>query len=172
METWLLSNLGAFSLDLGQSAYAKERLGSSLDIAREIGDRRMEAYTLLAFGQLDIRHGEQSKAQQQLEQAIQIADEIGEYQVQREARMYLARGYLNAAYLPSARTAINEAPQYESQGYNYLLLALAGAIALRTGDSAAAREAFQAAVAQSEAQLGFSEQIYGALDAKGLAYRR
>jgi tetratricopeptide (TPR) repeat protein len=80
--------------------------------------------------------------------------------------MELARGYLYAGDFSLARTAIDEARRYESQGYNYDLMSLAGVIALRTGHSAAARETFQEAVAQAEAQLSYSEQVYGALDAK------
>jgi hypothetical protein len=83
--------------------------------------------------------------------------------------MVLACGNLYAGDLLSARNAIDEARRYESEGYNYDLLALAGVIALRTGDSDVAKEALQAAVAQAEAQLSYSEQAYGALDAKGLA---
>jgi tetratricopeptide (TPR) repeat protein len=168
-ETWLLYNIGAIHLDRGQLARAKEPLEHSLDIAREIVDRRMEAHSLNTLGNLFEKQAEWNEAQQHLKQAIQIADEIEEQQAQRRARMSLAHGYLYAGDLRSARTAIDEARRYESQGYNYNLLALAGVIALRTGDSAAAQAAFQEAVAQAEAQLSYSEQVYGALDSKGLA---
>jgi tetratricopeptide (TPR) repeat protein len=81
----------------------------------------------------------------------------------------LARARLHAGDLSSARTAINGAQRYVSQGHNPDLLALAGAIALRTGDSAAAQEAFQAAIAQAESQLSYSEGMFRSLDSKGLA---
>jgi tetratricopeptide (TPR) repeat protein len=168
-EAWLLSNIGDIYLDLGQSAYAKEHLEQSLDIARAIGDRWWEAYALLYLGRFYSEQSEWSKAQQQLEHAIRVADEIEGQDVQREARMGLTHHYLYTGDLPSACTTIDEARRYESQGYNYDLLALAGVIALRTGDSDAAQETFQAAVAQAEAQLSYSEQVYKALDSKGLA---
>jgi tetratricopeptide (TPR) repeat protein len=129
----------------------------------------MEAHSLTVLGNLLEVQGEWIQTQQHLKHAVQIADEIEARQVQCKARMYLARGYLYSGDLTSARTAIEEARRYESQGYNYILSALAGMIALRTGDPAAAMKSFQAAVAQAEAQLSYSEQVYRALDSKGLA---
>jgi tetratricopeptide (TPR) repeat protein len=168
-ESSVLASLGAMHAELDNAGRAMECYERALAIARTIGFRGMEDVSLLKLGQLFTRHGEQSKAQQHLNYAIEIADEIEVQQAQREARMSLAQGYLFAGDLPSARTAIEEARRYESEGYNYALMALAGVIALRTGDSAAAQEASQAAVAQAEAQLSYSEQVFEALDAKGLS---
>jgi tetratricopeptide (TPR) repeat protein len=168
-ETWLLSNLGSFSLVLDQLAHAKEHIDQSLDIARDIGDRRIEVYALNSLGELALRQGEWSEAQQLLEHAIRIADEMENRLLQRDTRMSLARGYLYSGDLSSARTTIQKAREYRSQGYNYGLLALVGVISLRAGASDEAKEAFQAAVTEAEAQLSYSEQAYGALDSKGLA---
>jgi tetratricopeptide (TPR) repeat protein len=173
-----LAYLGDSYANLQHAVRAKDCYEQALDIARTIGDRRMEAYSLNLLGYLLVEQGEWNEAEQQgewneaeqhLGHAIEIADEIEEQRTQREARMVLARGYLYTGDLPSAHAAIDEARRYESQGYNYELLALAGVIALRTGDSATAQEAFQAAGAQVEAQLSYSEQVYSALDSKGLS---
>jgi tetratricopeptide (TPR) repeat protein len=164
-----IGNLGNSYNSLGRYQEAISCYEQALEIAREIGRRRTEAFNLGNLGEIFSKQAEWSEAQQHLKLAIQIADEIEEHQVQREARMVLACGNLYAGDLLSARNAIDEARRYESEGYNYDLLALAGVIALRTGDSDVAKEALQAAVAQAEAQLSYSEQAYGALDAKGLA---
>jgi tetratricopeptide (TPR) repeat protein len=168
-ESSELANLGALHADLGNAGRAKECYEHALASARTIGAREMEAVSLILLGILFVKQGEWNKAQQHLNHAIEIADEIEVQQVQREARMSLAQGYLFAGDLPSARTAIEEARRYESEGYNYALMALAGVIVLRTGGSAAAQQASQTAVAQAEAQLSYSEQVYAALDAKGLS---
>jgi tetratricopeptide (TPR) repeat protein len=168
-ETVHLSNLGRRYADLGQYTLANECCERSLSIAREIGSRFMESSNLYNLGNLFLVRGEWNEAVQQYKLAIQIADEIEYQQWQRGARMELARAYLYATDSFSARTTIEEARRYESEGYNYELLSLAGVIALRTEDSATAQETFQAAVAQAEAQLSYSERVYGALDAKGLA---
>jgi tetratricopeptide (TPR) repeat protein len=168
-EGSILHNLGNRCSDLGQTDRAIDYYEQALEIAREIGSRFIESASLHSLARLFVQQGEHHEAMQHFEGAIQIADEIGYQQWQRQTRMSLAQGYLYAGDLPSARTAIDEARQYESLGYNYNLLALAGVIMLRTGDSTAAQEAFQAAVAQAEAHLSYSKQVYGALDAKGLA---
>jgi tetratricopeptide (TPR) repeat protein len=167
LEATDLGNMGIVYDALGQTDRAVDYHEEALAITREIGDPRVEAYCLGNLGDVFIKRGEWNEAEQHLKHAIRIADEIEEQRAQREARMYLARGYLYAGDLPSARTAIDEARRYESQGYNYDLRSLAGVIALRTGDSDAAQEALRAAVA--EAQRSYSERVYGALDSKGLA---
>lgn len=166
--TWLV-NLGESYQDLERTGHAKECYEQALAIARETGDRRMEAHCLKFFGLLCVEQDAWNEAEQHFRCAIHIADEIEVQQAQREARMYLANSYMYAGDLPSARTTIDEARRYESQGYNYDLMSLAGVIALRTGDSDVAKEAFQAAVDQAEAHLSYSEQVYRALDTKGLA---
>jgi tetratricopeptide (TPR) repeat protein len=168
-ESAWLANLGEAYTNLNQIVRAKECRERALSIARQIGDRRVEAHSLRFLGWLFVSQSEWNKAKEHLESAIQVADEIGEQQAQREVQMTLAQGYLYSGDLSSAHTAIDDARRYESQGYNYELLALRGVVALRTGDLAAAQEAFQAAVAQAEAQLSYSEQVYKALDAKGLS---
>jgi tetratricopeptide (TPR) repeat protein len=164
-----LGNLGDAYSSLGQTERAIDYYEQALDIAREIGEPRIEVDILTNVGQLLARQEEWDKAKTQLEHAIHHADRLEYQQGQYKTRMKLACVYLYTGDVPSARRAIDSAQQHDAQNHDFELPALAGLIALRTGDLVAAQEAFQAAVAQGAEPLIESEGLYNALDAKGLA---
>jgi hypothetical protein len=101
--------------------------------------------------------------------SLKIGEEIGdpEYGSQCNRTISLARLY--AGNLPVARAAAEAARKYDVPQNNHNVLALLGIIALRQTDSAAAQEAFTAAIAHADVMLERSAQNYGALDAKGVA---
>ena len=102
-------------------------------------------------------------------QAIQIADEIRNAQAQSEARYGLALACLCTGELPQARTAAEQAREYNYARNLPNVLALLGIIALRQRDSDTAKEAFTAAIKEADALLNHSDRNFSALDARALS---
>jgi tetratricopeptide (TPR) repeat protein len=164
-----LANLGVAYSDLGQVQSAKTYHEQALEIAQEIGDRHLKANELVNTGDMSLDISEFDNAVKFHKQAIAIADEIKNVQPQNEARWGLARSQLFSSDLENARSIAESAFKYDYPLNNHNVFALLGVIALRQGDNASAKNAFETAVKASDALLGHNEQNYGALDAKGLA---
>lgn len=164
-----LGNIGLAYRDLGQVEKAIEYHEQALVIAREIGYRFLESASLINMGDTFVYQNEWTKAIRLYNQAREIADEIGYIQIQNESRSGLARAHLHSGDLEAARSIAESAFKYDYPKNNHNVFALLGVIALRQGDSASAKDAFEAAMEASDDLLGHNEQNYGALDAKGLA---
>jgi tetratricopeptide (TPR) repeat protein len=164
-----LGNLGACYNDLGQVAPATDFYEQALAIARAVGDRRVEGYALFRLAQLFIDAGRHEEAIRQAIEAVRIGGEKGDPVIISFGNESLALAHLHVGDLPAARTAAEAARVANVLRNNHNVLALLGLIALRQGDSAAAAEAFQAAISHADVMLGRSGQNYEALDARGLA---
>jgi tetratricopeptide (TPR) repeat protein len=163
-----LGNLGIAYSDLGQVEKAIEYYKQALEIAQEIGHRYLEANELVNTGDIFSDISEFDNAVKFYKQAIAIADEIKIVQPQNEARWGLAQSQLFSGNLENARSTAESARRYYYPKNNHNVLALMGVIALRQGDSASAKDAFETAMKASGILLGHSDTNYGALDAKGL----
>ncbi len=164
-----LGNLGTCYADLGQTARASDFCEQALAIAREIGDRPGEGHNLGNLAEVLVDQGRYAEAIQRALESIRIGEEIRSPKLCNYYNGYLALAQLYAGDLPAARAAAEAARQYDEPQNNHSVLALLGLIALRQGAGPAAREAFNAAVAQADQMLAHSAQNYGALDARGLA---
>jgi tetratricopeptide (TPR) repeat protein len=164
-----LGNLGSAYSDLGQVEKAIEYHEQALVISREIGYRLLESASLIDMGDIFVYQNEWTKAIKLYNQARMIADEIGYIQIQNGSRSGLARAHLHSGDLEAARSIAESSFKYNYPRNNHNVSALLGVIALRQGDSASAKDAFETAVKASDALLDHNEQNYGALDAKGLA---
>lgn len=164
-----LCNLGNRYADMGQATRAIDYYKQSLAISREIGYRQGEANNLCNLAEELINERRYVEAIHNATESLKIAEEIGSSEIGSYSNGNLALAHLYANNLPGARAAAEAARQYDEPGNNHHVLALLGLIALRQGDTAAAREVFTEAVAQAETMLTYSAQNYEALDSKGLA---
>jgi tetratricopeptide (TPR) repeat protein len=164
-----LGNLGIAYSDMGKVKTAKEYHEQALEIAQEIGYRYLEAIELINTGDMFSDISEFDNAVKFYNQAIAIADEIKIVQPQNEARWELALSQLFSGDLENAHSTAESARRYDYPKNNHNVLVLMGVIALRQGDSASAKDAFETTVKASDALLDHNERNYGALDAKGLA---
>ncbi len=166
--TWL-GSLGNAYADLDQTARAIEYYEQALAIDREIGDRSGEGADLENLAMALIDECRYSEAISNTSECIKIGREIASPRHGSWGNYRLALAHLYACDLPAARAAAEAARQYDVPEDNHSVLALLGVIALRQGDSAAARTAFASAVQQADVMLERSAQNYMALDAKALA---
>ena len=168
-EALHLGNLGERYIDLGQTAEALQYLQQSLTLSREIGYRFIEAESQFRIGYTCLDCGERGEAVRQLERAIEIADDIGNPQFQNGARCGLALVRLYQDELAAAREMAEAACKYAYPLTNHSASVVLGVIALRQGDTIAARVVFTTALNQANELLAQTPQLYGALDSKGLA---
>lgn len=164
-----LHNLGEAYADLGDSAEALARLAEAHRLALLTGHRLIEMAALNATGMIHVDRGDLAAGLERFERAIELADNAGANQIQCEGRIGMALARLYAGDLAAAREAAEAARRIDFPlGNNYASL-VAGIVALRQGDHAAAVEAFSAALSQSESLLSRNPESYDALYVKSLA---
>ena len=133
------------------SAAAREVLGESLAIARALGDRRGEAWSLHLLGRVDYFDGDPAAVRALAQESLEVAEETGDRWLVSWALHLLGLGAHIAADYPTALAyygrslAIRRELGYR-QGAGILLL-LTGLIALREGDFATARVRLREALA-------------------------
>jgi uncharacterized protein HemY len=88
-HTW--RNLGQLYRHQGRWADAEAAFTQSLEIAREVGNRRTEASVLGELGVTQAALGQTDKAVASLEQAAALAHEIGDHAGEKRLREHLAR---------------------------------------------------------------------------------
>ena len=163
-----LCNLGERYACVGQTEKALRYLNGSLAIVHDIGYRLVEAAIDIMLGHIQIDRDDLETAAKLFKEAADIADEIGNTQTQQGARMGIALTGLLRDELVTARAMAEEARKYDLPLYNHSASALLGAIVLRQGDRAAARETLALALDQANEVLARSPQFFEALDSKGL----
>jgi len=171
-----LSVLGNALVCLGETERAIELFTQAVGIARETGYRYGEGYRLLELAGIMIDRECYSEAIAQIQTSIQIGEEISRPDLLSYAHWDLALAHLYAAQeqqdpsgLAAARAAAERACQYDVPENNHNAFALLGIIALAQTDVAAARTAFTTAIAHADALLAQTPELYGALDARGIA---
>jgi tetratricopeptide (TPR) repeat protein len=169
-----LGNLGSGYAALGETRRAIEFYEQALATHREIGARRNEGTWLgnLAEALIDLNRFDE--AIERANEYVKICEETGKPASYAYARLALA--HLCAAQeqqdpsgLAAARAAAERACQYDVPENNHNAFALLGIIALAQTDVAAARTAFTTAIAQADALLARTPELYDALDARGIA---
>ena len=168
-EQAYLGNLGNRYAGLGHTARAIAFYEQALVIDREIGERLSEGQDLGNLADALTDAGRYAEAIQRAGESVKIGEEIGSPIIGCDCGRALALAHFCAGALPAARAAAEAARRYDAPEYNHNVLALLGVIALRQDDRPAAREAFAAAVAAADGLLAQTPELFGALDAKGLA---
>ncbi len=169
-EAISLSDLGKNYSMLGESYKAIECYEKALDINGDLEDRRSECSNLDNLGFQFIELSSFKEASDKFNSAIGIANEISRLETQSIARFGLGQTYLFQNDLVSARTAIEDALQYDVPENNYNASALHGLIVLQQGDKATARKAFARTIGQVDEIFTKAPEYFDAPDAKGLAF--
>jgi lipopolysaccharide biosynthesis regulator YciM len=164
-----LSELGNRYAELGQTARAIEFHEQALSIDREIGSQHGEGADLGNLAEALIDGERYAEAIQNALERVRIGEEIGSPNLGNYNNGLLALAHFFAADLSAARSAAEAARQYDVPRNNHYAMALLGLVALRQGDRAAAHAAFSAAIAQADALLAHTPQLFRASDSKGLA---
>ena len=164
-----LENLGNRYGELGQTSRALDYHLQALTIFREMGDLNGESLVLGNLAEQLIDEGHCREAIEQATEGVSIATEVNSPNLGSFNNSYLALAYLYSENLTTARAAVEAARQKNEPENNHYVFALLGLIALRQRDTAAAQEAFAAAVSATDELLSFTAQNYGALDTRGLA---
>jgi tetratricopeptide (TPR) repeat protein len=162
-------NLGLAYSNLGRVEKAIEYYEQALAIEREIGDRYGESADLTTMGDALIYQNLPEKAAKEYDKAVSIAEETKNQQNQNEARCGQALARLICMDLKGARSSIESACSYEYPSNDHNVLALSGVIALRMGETKAAKDAFVSAITKADEMLGKSKNNYSAFYAKGLS---
>jgi tetratricopeptide (TPR) repeat protein len=144
-------------------------LSQALDIAREMGDPRSEGFSLANLAQMLCDKGQYQAAASAALEAVRIGEKIGNVRISSSAHGAVALARLLIGDLPGARSAAEAARGYRSPNNDDNVLALLGVVAVRQGDTAAAREAFTQALAKTADLLSHSAQNYDAFDNRALA---
>lgn len=164
-----LGNLGNAYADLGQVEQSTQYIELALVNARGIGDKYGECIDSINMADLLVAQARFGDAIEWYRRAIQLADEIGSAQGQCEARLGQAIAHLLAGELPAAAAAARAASAVDYPSANHRVRAVLGVIALCQGDLAAARVAFDEAVAAAGSLLAHTPHLYAAQESKGLA---
>lgn len=164
-----LGNLGLAYAALGDFPRAIQLYQQAEEIGRQIDFPYIEASCLHYRAQVLLNLGNISEAAQLAEEAMFIAAETHLAEATQEGGATLALARLAMSDLPAARQAILAASQVDLPFARHIVLRLLGIIALRQGDSAAARQAFAEALKQAGALLALTPELYQALDTKALA---
>ena len=164
-----LGNLGIASADLGDTPRAIELHEQALAIAREIGDRQVEALELINLAQALIASGSLDEARRSAEAGLEIAEAIESPQALSDGGSTIALVRLLSGDLAGARTAAAAAATHDVPDLRDNALVLTGVTALRQEDMPAAKEAFLAAMRQTDQLLKANPRNYDALDSRGLA---
>jgi tetratricopeptide (TPR) repeat protein len=169
---WLgngLSMLGICYNDLGHSDVAVNYLQQALEIARQTGHHFGEGLRLLMLALIHVNEGRYAEALRLVLQSIEITKKIERPKLVSFCAFSLAQVYFHSGDLAAARAAAESACGSNFKENTHNAFALLGLIALRQKDQAAARTAFERAVAGADAMLTLNEFSVDAFDAKGLA---
>ena len=169
MECTDMLNLADLYALLGENVEASTLAEDARQMALSLRYRLIESAATCLLGDLMVREGRFEDACRLIEQATITADEANAVQMQMVARKRLALACLLAGDLSRARTAADEAVKYRYPREYASTLAVGGVVALRQGDSAAARKAFDFALCEVEKQLAGSAKYYDSAYAKALA---
>jgi tetratricopeptide (TPR) repeat protein len=148
-----LGNLGSAYKNLGQVEKAIEYYEKALVIAREIGYRDLEANQPANLGDALIYQNQPEKAAKEYDKSVSIAEETRNRQNQNEARCGQAFARLLCMDLKGASSSIEAARSYEYQPNDHNVLALSGVVALRMGETKAAKDAFISAITKADEML-------------------
>jgi tetratricopeptide (TPR) repeat protein len=162
-------NLADLYWDLGEVDKARAMAEKVRKLACAVGYRLVEIAAISLLAKLYIDEDRPRESIEQLEDASALADELNALQFQSETRRLLALALLQLGELARARTVADDAKQYRFPSSYPSVLALAGVVALRQGDTAAAREAFEAGVAEADELLAQQARPYDPAYAKALA---
>ena len=162
-------NLANAYCDLGENGEASKLAEDALQLARKIGYRLLESAAMCLKGDLKVRECRFEDASGFYEEAIRTADEANSIQIQVSARNGLAFTCLLTEDLPRARAVSDEAVKYRFPISYASILAMGGVIALRQGDTTAARKSFDMALIEADKQMSGAEKSYYSAYAKALA---
>jgi tetratricopeptide (TPR) repeat protein len=162
-------NLADAYAELGKTSEASKLARDARQMAHTIGYKLIESAATSLLGHLLGREGRVQDSIRAHEEACAIADNSNAVQMQMVARRNLAWACLLAGDLARARTVGEEAAKYRYPKEYASTLVLAGAVALRQGDIAAASNAFDRALSEAEAQLTGATRAYGSAYDKALA---
>ena len=169
-EALLLLNLGNTYRLVGRLEDALRCQKEGIAIARDIGYRHIEAASFAQLADLLIFQNKWNEAPQELERAIEIADNIGASQISKGARETLALVSVYQSQLAKAREMIDAAWKYDDPLRNHSTSAILGVVALRQQDINTAREAFTAAIDETDKLITLTADWYDALDVKALSH--
>jgi tetratricopeptide (TPR) repeat protein len=168
-ESYALKGLAEVQTCMGFVDEATDLCSQALAIARDTGDPRQEGIALASLVQILCDKGQYREAASAALDAVRIGEKIGNVEISSFAHGAVALARLLIGDLPGARSAAEAARRYRSPNNDDNVLALLGVIAVRQGDTAAAREAFMQALAKTAALLSYSAQNYDAFDNRALA---
>ena len=152
-----------------ENAKASTLAEDARKMALSIDYRLIEIGATCLQAEFMVREGRFEDAIRLFEESIRTADEANAVQFQMSARRELAIACLLAKDLPRARTAADEAAKYRYPRFYAVTLAVGGVVALRQGDTAAARTTFESALSEAEKQLAGAAKSYASAYAKALA---
>ena len=167
-EGGALNALAVVQACLGFVAEATDLCFQALAIARETGEPRAEGFALVMLAQMLCDKGQYQEAASAALDAARIGEKISDREISSSAYDAVALARLLIGDLSEARSAAEAARGYGSPN-NDDVLALLGIVAVRQGDTAAAREAFAQALAKTADLLSHSAQNYDAFDNRALA---
>jgi len=93
-ERIALGNIALMSLELGEPARALDDLAQSYALARRIGHRRGEAWSLLTLAEVGLEGASPRYARRRAEAAAKLAQTLGDQLVESDARTTLAEALL------------------------------------------------------------------------------
>lgn len=162
-------NLADVYMALGDYAKASTLAEDARQMALSLQYRLIESAATSLLAVLMVREDRFEDAIRLCEVAIRTADEANAVQMQMVARNELAIACLLANDLSRARTGADDAAKYRFPREYAATLAVGGVVALRQGDTAAARTTFESALSEAEKQLAGAAKSYASAYAKALA---
>jgi tetratricopeptide (TPR) repeat protein len=130
--------LGEVYTSKGEQAKAFENLNQGLAAARQIGDKRGEAYNLTVLGEASMLNFNASEALKFFNQAVQIADAKMEHSIKIKALAGMIRVYSFQGNKDSGVQVLKQALNIKTNDGNFEILfevLIAGAIAINTFDT-------------------------------------
>ena len=168
-----LGNLGNSYAELGETHRAIEFYERALAIDREIGDKRGEGADLDSMATVLVDQSKFKDAIARASESSVIAERIGYTLLSSVTGRTLALANLYSGDLTAGRTAAEAARKFDVPENNHNVAALLGIIDLRQSADLTgldtARQSFTTAIAQADALLALTPELYDALDAKGIA---
>ena len=108
MRSAALNNIGVIQMRRGELDHAERNLREALELNRQEGDRRGEAYCLTSLGELSLDRGDPKVAAEFLQPAIDAAREIEDPQAIFTAGTSLARCRVLCGDVTGARAVVDE----------------------------------------------------------------
>jgi tetratricopeptide (TPR) repeat protein len=169
LEAANLSRLGRRHGNLGDQGTAVRYCHQAVELAAGLDDRFLQGVLAENLAAVLVDAERHPAAMEHARRAVRIGEELGSPVVISSGSINLGLACLYSGDLEGAKAAAETAQRYELPNFYHYVLTLLGVTALRQGDEATARQAFQGAVRQTEAMLQLSGDNVGALDARGLA---